>query len=308
MDTRDWDPNEWQAYCLELLTVTYGVRVQTFPDRVNGDGGLEAWVADSGIAFQCYAPESPFNVKSQTESQRTKIRTDTKKLVDRAEQTQELIGPSKSIREWVLLTPKFEDKSLVAYAAKRSVEIIAFGNSWCHPEFRISIHDDSLFPIARAQLLGVRSGRIAPVSTQVNLEELRLSGAIAPTLDATLDLKFAADKTVVTRPSLLNSYKDDTLSDYVRGKVEMARLLREAGSVHQVVTECAELVFSRLALSIAESDDRPLVVVKTIRRDLAKIINDRLPQLGADLCERLARFYVASWWIECPLHFEAADA
>ena len=60
MSTRDLDSNEWQAYCLELLTIHYGVRVQTFPDRVNGDGRLEAWVSDEVTAFQCYAPESPF--------------------------------------------------------------------------------------------------------------------------------------------------------------------------------------------------------------------------------------------------------
>jgi hypothetical protein len=284
------------------------VRVQVFPDRVRGDGGLEAWVADEGIAFQCYAPESPFGVAQQTEAQRNKIRIDTKKLMDRAELTQDLIGAASQIRQWVLLTPSFEDKSLVAYAARRSAEVIAHAASWCHPDFRISIHNETLFAEARARLLGVNPNRIAAVSTQVDLDALRASGEIISSIDETLVMKFGADSTVAARPSLLNDYKEETLADYVRGKTELARLSREAVSVHRVVGECAELIFSRLSLSIAESDERPLVVVKTIRSELFSAMKTRLPQLGDDLCERLARFYVASWWIECPLRFEVANA
>lgn len=310
MAIRDWDPNEWQAHCSELLNVHYGVRVQLFPDRVNGDGGLEAFVSDEGIAFQCYAPESPFGVADQTNKQKEKIRADTKKLLDKPQQTQELIGPSSRIREWVLLTPAFEDKALVSYAAARAATVRrdASAHSWCSPNFRISVHDESLFAVARAKLLGAQSNHVLPVSEPVDVADLRETGRVEKTLDDTLHGKFQADASVAARPLLLAQYRDETLSDYFRGKVEMARLLREAGSVHRSVTECAELVFSSLATSIAESDARPMIVVKSIRDQLSKLISSRLPHLGDDLCVRLARYYVASWWIECPLQFEVPDA
>ena len=60
MAGRDWDPEEWQVHCQDLLLAQYGVRVQIIPDRDSGDGGLEAYVSDESIAFQCYAPEDPF--------------------------------------------------------------------------------------------------------------------------------------------------------------------------------------------------------------------------------------------------------
>lgn len=307
---RDWDPNEWQAHCTELLTVHYGVRVQLFPDRVNGDGGLEAFVADEGIAYQCYAPDSPFGVADQTAKQREKIRADTKKLIDKPAQTQELIGGTSQIRQWVLLTPAFEDKALVQYAGARSIDVRtqAADYSWCSSDFRISIHSDNLFAVARAQLLGAQSNLLVPISTPLDVESMRAAGEVEATLDDTLETKFGADPSVVSRPLLFAQYKDETLSDYFRGKIEMSRLAREAGSVHQSVTECAELVFSGLASSIAESDDRPMIVVKSIREQLSGLIASRLPHLGPDLCIRLARYYIASWWIECPLQFEAADA
>lgn len=306
---RDWDPNEWQAHCLELLTVHYGVQVQCFPDRVNGDGGLEAFVADGGIAFQCYAAESPFGVADQTAKQKEKIRADTKKLIDKPDQTQKLIGGTNTIREWVLLTPAYEDKALVAYAGARSIQVrnAAEEHTWCSPDFRISIHDESLFAVARAKLLGAQSNLILPVSDPVDVSVMREEGKFERTLEDTLDTKFGADKSMASRPMLLAQYKDETLADYFRGKVEMTRLSREAGTVHQSVADCAELVFSGLASSIAESDDRPLIVVKSIRQQLVALLSSRLPHLGSDLCERLARYYVASWWIECPLQFEATN-
>jgi hypothetical protein len=262
-----------------------------------------------GIAFQCYAAESPFGVADQTAKQKEKIRADTKKLIDKPDQTQKLIGGTNTIREWVLLTPAYEDKALVAYAGARSIQvrIAAEEHTWCSPDFRISIHDESLFAVARAKLLGAQSNLILPVSDPVDVSVMREEGKFERTLEDTLDTKFGADKSMASRPMLLAQYKDETLADYFRGKVEMTRLSREAGTVHQSVADCAELVFSGLASSIAESDDRPLIVVKSIRQQLVALLSSRLPHLGSDLCERLARYYVASWWIECPLQFEATN-
>lgn len=306
---RDWDPNEWQSYCVELLTAHYEVRVQIFPDRVHGDGGLEAYVADEGIGFQCYAPDSPFNVGAQTEAQRTKIRTDTKKLIDKPIQTQELIGPGNEIRQWVLLTPAFEDKSLVAYAGKRAVEVrnAASEDSWCSDDFRISVHDDSLFAIERARLYGVPSNQVTAISQPIDIGALRATGQVPDTLDAILDTKFQADPTIAARPQTLVRYRDSTLADYFRGQVEMTRLRRDAGAIHEAVAECAEVIFSGLILSIAGSDARPLVLVNEISENLSSLIAARVPGLGQGLCNLLARYYIASWWIECPLEFEVED-
>lgn len=308
--SRDWDPNEWQAHCLELLTVHYGVRVQVFPDRMQGDGGLEAFVSDESTAFQCYAPESPFGVAQQTEAQKNKIRADTKKLIDKPERTQKLIGEDCRIRQWVLLTPAFEDKDLVAYANSRSMTVrdLAAAHSWCAQDFRISIHDETLFAVARAKLMGAPSNRILPASNPVSVGALRASGVLTKTLDDTLNTKLLADPKIALSPQLGARYREETLADYFRGKIELNRLLREAASVHRSVTDCAEIVFTRIARSIAESDNRPLIVVKAIGDELASLIEARIPGLGRDLCMLLARFYIASWWIECPLQFEVANA
>jgi len=307
---REWDPEEWQAYCEELLTVHYGVRVQIVPDRGQGDGGLEAYVADECIAFQCYAPESPFSLDAQTAAQRNKIRTDTKKLIDHPDRTQRLIGAGRTIREWVLLTPSFEDKALVVYANDRSLEVrrLASEQAWCDPLFRVSVHDDSLFAIARAHLLGGRQGgRIAVDSPRVNLDEVRQSGDLDLGIEATLDEKLVADSNLARSPRLFGAYKEEVLRDYFRGGAELARLARDVPSVHKSANECADIVFDGLARSLAEADGRPVVVVGAIQEKLQRVMEGRMPALTLDLIILLSRYFVASWWIQCPLQFDEGN-
>lgn len=305
MTGRDWDPEEWQAHCQDLLLAHYGVRVQIIPDRDSGDGGLEAFVADESTAFQCYAPEDPFNVSTQTEAQKGKIRSDTKKLLDQPDRTTRLIGVGNAIKEWVLLTPAFESKDLVEYANKRSATVFRLAelHPWCGTPFRISVHDDSLFGSARAMLAATGS-RLAVTASAPDLNVLRETGTIPVGIEAVLDLKFISDPRLAANADLLKRVKDETLRDYFLGEQELSRLASEAPAVHRAATICSEIVLNGLAQSIGESDSRPLVVVKEIRTQLQAMLTSNAPGLRLDLSTLLARYFVASWWIQCPLQFD----
>ena len=305
MDGRDWDPNEWEAHCLELLTATYGVRVQKIPARDRGDGGLEAYVADAQTAFQCYAPVDPHTTTEMTNSQKDKIRDDTNKLLAKPEQTMRLIGAGNSIKEWVLLTPSFESKALVEYANGRSVTVFKRAElmGWCGSSFRISVHDDSLFAAARA-MLSTAGGRLAVSTPAIDLAE---HDTDATGYNRTLIDKLSADPRLRSNPKSLSDYKDATLRDYFRGANELERLSRDVPSVHRDVNICAEIVLNGLARSLVETDDRPVVVVRQITLDLEQKLTSRVPGLRQDLVTLLAQHFVASWWILCPLQFESAE-
>lgn len=305
---RDWDPNEWQAYCEALLMARYGVRVQLIPDRARGDGGLEAYVADESTAFQCYAPESPFSLALQTEAQKEKIRADTKKLIDNPARTVDLIGRGSLIREWVLLTPACEDKSLIVYANSRSQWLIskAVDSDWCAPDFRISVHTDSLFAMERANLFGDRVTTLQSQSAPVDVSDLRSTGLVGPSIEDVLDEKLVADPRLATDANLFARFKDETIADYFRGQLEMTRLSRDVPTVYKGANACADVVFGGLARSLAESDDRPVIVVGAIRARLEALLTSRLPGMQEDLVVILARYFIASWWIQCPLQFEEA--
>lgn len=305
MSGREWDPNEWEAHCLELLTATYGVRVQRIPARDRGDGGLEAYVADEHTAFQCYAPLDPFSLSAQTTAQKNKIRTDTKKLIDKPEQTMRLIGAGHEIREWVLLTPSFESKDLMEYANERAATVFRQAEllDWCGVRFRISVHDDSLFAAARA-MLGAVGTHLSVSTPPVDLATFREKSI---GIERVLIDKLVADPRLQGSARLLNEYKDATLRDYFRGANELDRLARDVPSVHRAAVTCSEVVFNGLARSIAEGEGRPVLVVKQITLDLERMLVSSVPGLRQDLTTMLAQYFVAAWWIQCPLQFDAAE-
>ena len=75
MIRESWDGGEWQAYCRTLLAMKYGENVQFVPDRDRGDGGLEAYRLDDGVAYQCYAAQNAYDVAALTEAQKRKDST-----------------------------------------------------------------------------------------------------------------------------------------------------------------------------------------------------------------------------------------
>lgn len=307
MSDRDWDPNDWQAYCLELMTVHYGVRVQPVPDRDRGDGGLEAYVASESTAFQCYAPENPYTLASQTDSQINKIRLDTKKLVDDSQRTSRLIGPGRVINEWVLLTPTYESKRIIEYAHKRSVEVLSksLTSSWIGDDFRISVHDDSLFAAARNTLAGARRHQLSVETEATDLQFLRNQKLIPAGIEKVLTDKFLVDPQLKASERKLAGYLDENLKDYFRGAQELERLSRDAPSVHKMVTKCSEVIFSGLARDLAMAEGRPTVVVGSIEDKLKATLHAEVPSFGVDLLNLLARYFIASWWVQCPLEFDA---
>lgn len=303
---REWDPNEWQAYCLELLTVHYGVHVQPIPDRDRGDGGLEAYVANESTAFQCYAPENPFTMNLQTQAQIDKIRKDTKKLLDEEDRTCDLIGAGQVINQWVLLTPAYESKRIIEYANKRTTQILerAVVPRWLGDEFRISVHDDSLFAAARNTLTGSRRHRLSIATDATDLDKMRNQNKIPTGIEKTLTDKFVVDPQLRASDRKLAGYLDANLRDYFRGAQELDRLARDAPSAHRELIKCSEVIFGGLARELAMAEERPTVVVGAIEAKLTNILEKEVPGFGLDLNSLLARYFIASWWVQCPLEFD----
>ena len=87
-----WDGGEWQEHCCRTAGCKTGEDIQFIPDRVRGDGGLEAYRLDDGTVYQCYAPQNSFSVQAQTDAQKSKIARDIHKLVSKPEDTANLLG------------------------------------------------------------------------------------------------------------------------------------------------------------------------------------------------------------------------
>lgn len=289
----------------------YQVKVQLIPDRTNGDGGLEAYVSCDGIAFQCYAPQDPLTIEQQTAGQKRKVTLDTQKLIDRSAKTVKLIGEGYQIREWVLLTPTFDDKSLLEHVNRRAEEIrqIAADHPWCHDDFRISVHTDRLFAHELAALSASHQGILGivddldaptPMENAADTEDQSFEQALRDKLEV--------DPSLRANPRRLEHYVGQTLNAYLSGAVQLDRLARDAPTAHKAILSCASSVFGTLATAFVESDAKQLLVVRGIREDLLRMIKAEAPALRQPLADLLANYFIADWWLQCPLYLEPESA
>lgn len=300
-----WDGGEWQEHCRRLLGARYRENIQFVPDRVSGDGGLEAYRLDCGTVYQCYAPKDAFTVEAQTNAQKRKIKDDIYKLVSKPDNTVELIGQGYLITRWVLLTPAYDDKNLIKYARSKSLgtRTMVPRPPWCGDDFEIVVATDTdIFSVEMAQLFG-----------PTNVINLELPDVSAEDAYASVDEGVAARLTEKLRvcPTLqaneadLTDFRSQILIDYIYGKQQLAILEERYGAAFAVVEKRARATHRRLAQRLAAGSG-DAADVDRLAGELSNHLHADVPALARMTCDDLAQYYLAYWWIVCPLHFRAA--
>jgi hypothetical protein len=299
-----WEGNEWEAHCRHLLSIRFGDDIQFIPDRVQGDGGLEAFRLDDGVVYQCYAPEDVFNNKGLTTAQKGKISRDIKTLKDKPQQTQEILGEAYRIRRWVLLTPEFDDKDVLKHARKIEKELLRVPHpAWCAEDFRIVVTTDAeMFPDELGRLNASSQATIRLMVDEPTIEQVERE--VDPGIVERLSQKLCVNAMLAANPDELDGYRSETLLDYVYGKRQLAALEDRYGSTYSVVQSRAKNIFKSLNRAMAGFDGGPAGVA-AIENELAEGLMNDLPSLSPVTCEDLARHFIADWLINCPLRFRA---
>ncbi|MER5619488.1 hypothetical protein ABT061_00435 [Streptosporangium sp. NPDC002544] len=297
-----WDGGEWQSHCCQLLSMKHGEDIQFIPDRVRGDGGLEAYRLDDGIVYQCYAPKDAFTVQAQTDGQKSKINDDLNKLVAKIDETVALLGEGYLIRRWVLLTPEYDDKELVKYARKKSAKIRTQEPPvWCHSDFQIVISTDrELFGPQLASLHGIAASAIRLTIDEPTEEEINT--AVSEDIIRRLTHKLRTNKQLAADDEYLSGYRSEVLLDYVYGMNQLEALQNRYSLAYDAVTRRARLVSRSLHRRREPSTGNTSHLEKLVEQ-LASGFSADIPSLTAIACEDFARHYTATWLIACPLRF-----
>jgi hypothetical protein len=300
-----WDGGEWQEHCRRLLGAKYGENVQFVPDRVGGDGGLEAYRLDSGTVYQCYAPEGALTVQAQTDAQKNKIQRDIFKLVSKPDETVELLGDGYLITRWVLLTPECDDKEILKYARAKSFKTRSGvpRPPWCDQAFEIVVATDrDLFPVELAQLTGptaIIRLNVPPMTDEDIYASIEEGVAVRLTEKLSVYPPLKADDTVLT------SYRSEILYDYLYGKQQLAILEDRYSLAYSAVEQRARTTLRRLTQRLTAGTGDP-ADLNLLARELATDLMSDVPALARVACDDLAHYYLAAWWIQCPLRFLVA--
>jgi hypothetical protein len=300
-----WDGGEWQVHCCTLLGIKHGEDIQFVPDRVRGDGGMEAYRVDDGVVYQCYAPEDAFTISTQTEAQKGKIREDVAKLVGKPAETMALLGDGYKIRRWVLLTPQYDDKELIKYARTKSKRVRDEDPRppWCHDDFQIMVYNDrELFPAQLAVLNGMGNGDIRIQVEEPPASEIELHGR---PLEQKLRAKLLKHPQLASDADQLDGFCEATLYDYVYGKKQLEILQGRYGLAYELLARRARATFRTLR---RPSLDGSSPEIADLEERLSASFKQDVPSLSQIACDEIARHYISSWLIECPLRLNGAAA
>jgi hypothetical protein len=300
-----WNGDEWQEHCCRLLAARHGVEIQFIPDRGRGDGGLEAYTFD-GVGYQCYAPDEAYSTASLTTAQKGKINRDIKRLSKDPAGTKKLLG-TLQLRKWVLLTPDFDSRTLVEHARALSEGTRnAPRPDWCHADFEIVIATDDLFAAERGRLYGQLADGLHLDVAEPDDDELfrAAAGGVADTLTR----KLAVEPMLGASSTSLAAYRSSLLIDYVRGQQQLEILANDYGSLHAVVARRFTSTLRGLGRELPGVEGSGPVVIETLLRRLSDNLHADAPALHQLLCDELARFAVALWFVQCPLYFPRGDA
>jgi hypothetical protein len=147
---------EWEELITKLLSMRFGIgNFVQIPDTVHGDCGLEGFTRD-GKGFQCYAAEEPLDTAELTKKQKIKIKLDVPKLIKNETALAAILGPTV-LDHWILVVPRWEDKSLLAYAETKITELRAAKLAFISPKIVPSICTCEDFAIETQQL--IQAGR-----------------------------------------------------------------------------------------------------------------------------------------------------
>lgn len=137
-----YDGDEWE----KVIDDCYRLRFQRegytkIPANQGGDGGIEGFVGDGKIVYQCYCPEKKYTDNELDKKLKIKINNDLKKLINNGEELK--ASGIKKIEEWHFVTPEYRDKRLVEYCEKKRVEVMEAKETksleYISPNFRIQI-------------------------------------------------------------------------------------------------------------------------------------------------------------------------
>jgi hypothetical protein len=205
----------------------------------------------------------------------------------------------------VLLTPEYDDKELIKYARTKSLKTRSDipRAPWCHEKFEIVVSSDKdLFSVEMAQLIGPTD----VISLNLpNIAEEDAYASVADGVAAKLTEKLRVCPALRADEADLKGYRSEILVDYVYGKQQLAILEDRYSAAFSVVDRRARATLRRLTHYLAAGSG-DVAGLEALAKDLSANFAADVPALARMACEDLAHYYMADWWILCPLRFRAA--
>ena len=288
----------WQRLCIRVLAEEHGTELVPVPDHDRGDAGLEAFTL-SGLAYQCYSPQSPLSTAQRYDKVRDKITADVGKFITKKRELTALLG-TVQIRYWILLTPLVDTRQVLEHAVAQTERVRSEGLSYASSGIHVLVqtldqYEGSLNAVANRQLSRldlppVSSPDYASVAGD-DVDKMRLKLSKIPAL---------ADAESRHR------YVDLMLTSYLGGR-ELRDYIRD--HFPDLDNELCSLIDDlevRLESEYPLHGHAPDALLLRVKQDAEERVCQALLNVKPGDSRMMAEGQIAEWLMRCPLDFPGA--
>lgn len=286
------DGTSWEQYCRKLLPLKYP-DFQNVPAKYGGDLGIDGFVLNEGILFQCHCPDDPIE-GALYESQRNKITKDIKKLIENIIEIDKL-GVGK-IKKWFYLTPKFDNKQLIVHCRKKEEKVKKAIPEYLDDNFRILIASIDYLQKEISTLYSSVLTKLEPYTFAPEDIE-NCDGDISDNIKR----KFAK---LVSDQNDLNQLVVDYTAFFEKGRIAFEKLLNDYPDIHRSIFRLKSSTEARVKTeSLINSKPGGEFLKETLNEYKNAIEKDFGGMLSQAMIEEIAHVTIADWLGRCPLDF-----
>jgi hypothetical protein len=298
-----FDGDSWEDLCQLVFKSKYKDKQYQEMVASPGDFGIEGFTKLDGVAFQCYCPDNHYTQKELYEKQRDKITKDLEKLRTYEKEIARRLGTT-TLKEWVFVTPKITDNNLLKHAQTKQEEIVGWGLSIIHNDFKVIIQDADFFAKEINEIQTVKGSKITLFSVldlansteeqdvTVYEENISRKNKVRCTFNGSLNEEKHLKLNLLTSKKWLES--DSFLKDIEKKASEIYFQVMRV--VSQYESEVEELCITWQG----EAED----LIFKVRDELALRIEEAIPALGEAERYRLSDQMTSKWLALCPLGIE----
>lgn len=296
---RDWDGDEWEVFARKLVQLRHGpTNVQTVPDEVQGDCGLEYFTVD-GCLYQSYAPEEVADKAKAASAMKSKASRDLAKLIKYKDKISDILGTIKAKR-WIMVCPFLDNKDVIKFIQTKVSDLKLHDLDFVDPSFHALVQSQADFPsefeTLKKESLGVPISIKTPSSEQVDKQANDLDDR----LQDKLKKAFPEES-----PEKRAERKVSHVTAFLRRENALANLKDNFPDLWEIAQETIDIEEERLGMIGATGAPRTQLS-ESLDRINGELKTD-LPSLGNSSIRAISQGTLSDWLIRCPLDFPDTD-
>ena len=302
----EFDGDRWEAFCQTCFTLKFESEgYQRMPARYNGDLGIEGFTTRTGKVFQCYCPDEETTPKDLYERQRDKVTNDLQKIEANKTQLEGYLNGTK-IKEWILLTPRVDNKALIKHCRSKVTEYKAKNLDHLDPDFEVFVQEIDYLSEHFQVALGMINQKIAiiPDGQVSDVEITQWKGKTVDLVDNAVRKYESIVPESPNKNTRVNAMTDRAVKRFLNGNLVIAtwkeKFPHRYENFEDIIGRFEDEVEDRCATHSGDNNE----LFKEIKRDLNTKLTSEFDDLSVNTVDTLCDLIVSRWILNCPLNFE----